>query len=134
MRLLNAAAMISLLTVSACSIGKSGKDLDLATQPGGAIVSVLLQGVRVPGELIAVRDDGVVITARNQLSFFPYASLGGITIKGLGADYQLSPGERPSREKLGRLRLASHFPHGLTPEIERQLLAQLGQSAIVTVQ
>lgn len=134
MRLLTAAAMISILVIPACKIGKSGKDLPLATQPGGAQVAVALQGVRVPGELIAVRDDGVVVTARKQLSFFPFVSLGGLTIQQMSGDYQLSPGERPSREKFERLRLVSRFPQGLTPEIERQLLAELGQSAIVTVQ
>ncbi|MEO5580274.1 MAG: hypothetical protein ABIR58_06415 [Gemmatimonadaceae bacterium] len=125
--------MITILAIPACSIGKSGKDLAFATQPGGAMVGVLSSGGLLRGELVAVRDDGVVITSQKQLSFFPFASLGGLTVTGMKSDYQLSRGETPSREKLERLRLVSHFPQGLTPEIESRLLAQFGQTAIVTV-
>jgi len=125
---------LSLLAFSACVIGKSGKDLAIAAIPGGAQATVVSRGGAISGELVAVRDDGVVLSAQKQLSFFPFASLGGLTIGQMKDDYRLSPGERPSREKLDRLRLVSHFPQGLTPEVERQLLAQLGQAAIVTVQ
>ena len=125
---------LSLLAFSACAIGKSGKDLAIATIPGGAQATVVSRGGAIAGELVAVRDDGVVLSAQKQLSFFPFASLGGLTIGQMKGDYKLAAGERPSREKLDRLRLVSHFPQGLTPEVERRLLAQLGQTAIVTVQ
>ncbi len=133
MRLLKSLAMISVLAVTACTIGKSGKDFAIATQPGGAMVGVVSSGGLLRGELITVRDDGVVITSQKQLTFFPFASLGGLTVAGMKSDYHLSRGETPSREKLERLRLVSHFPQGLTPEIESRLLAQLGQPSIVTV-
>lgn len=133
MRLLRIAATISMLTMSACTVGKSYARLPLAFQPGGAQVVAMSQGASITGELVAVRDDGVILSAQRQLSFIPFASLGGLVVHQLGRNFQLSPRENPSRDKLGRLRSVSHFPQGLTPDIERQLLAQLGQNAIVTV-
>jgi len=126
--------MISVLMVSACTIGKSGKDLAVASHPGGAQVTLLSKDRHFTGELVAVRDDGVVVSVQNRLLFFPFASLGGFAFGKGNRGYRLSPGERPPRDKLSRLRTISHFPQGLTPEIERQLLAQMGQTAIVTIE
>ncbi len=133
MKILIAAAAIAMLFLPACKVGKSAKDLPIATLPGGAPVTVALEGMRVNAELIAVRDDGVVLTLRQKLTFFPFASLGGLAVEQMQDSYRLSPGERPVPEKRERLRLISRFPQGLTPEIERLLLAQMGQSAIETV-
>lgn len=135
MRLLRAAA-ISMIGVTACTntSGKSGKDLAVASQPGGAQVTVTLGGRAYTGELLAVRDDGVIVVTERQLSYFPFASLGGLVVAQMDNDYRLSAGERPASAKLRRLRIVSHFPQGLTPEIERRLLAEIGQAALVTVQ
>lgn len=125
---------IPTLIISACTFGKSGKDLAVASTPGGAKVTLTSGGERFSGELVALRDDGLVVSAQKRLLFVPFSSLAAFAVHDLNIDYQLSARERPSLEKRSRLSSISQFPQGLTPEIERQLLAQLGQAAIETIQ
>lgn len=134
MTTLRAAAIVSIIFVSACTFGKSGEEWPVALRPGGAPVTIVSTGRHFTGELVMVRDNGLVVIANKRLLLFPFASIDVMTATGMGRAFSLSAGEKLSSEKRERLRLISQFPQGMTAEIERRLLAELNQTEITTIE
>jgi len=129
-KILVAAATI---TLSGCQFGKRGSDLAIAHQPGGARATLEMVSGRYSGELIAVQNDGIVISA-GKLMFAPFTALRKLAIDQLGPGYAMNAGDQRDAQKLARLRTVSHFPHGLTPEVQKRLLDRMGQTEILVVQ
>ncbi|MFN2603313.1 MAG: hypothetical protein ABR582_11220 [Gemmatimonadaceae bacterium] len=121
-----------ILLLASCHIGAAGRDLAVARGPGGASVIVETLTTSYQGELIAVQDSGVVLS-RGKLFFVGFPSISEVRADGLGADYRISHAELNDPAKVQRLRLVSHFPQGMTPGIQRALLAQTGQESVETV-
>ena len=121
-----------MLAIASCSFGRRGEDLLIANQPGGAMALLEVSSGNYNGELIAVQDDGLVFRGR-QIAFVPFAAVRTFSVDGMGKDYVLAPGEHPAGEKLAKLRAVSHFPQGLTPGIQKQLLSQAGQTDVVFI-
>ena len=90
------------------------------------------------GELIEVRDDGIVLLATNsqdmahpksELRFVRYQ---GIVSSSIDDSHYSFPNRRaPKPSAREQLRLLSRFPQGLTPELARQLLQAYGQTELV---
>jgi hypothetical protein len=128
--------MISVLVVFAlagCHIGHTGADIPVASQPGGAHVVLRTASGVYNGELLAVQDDGVVIS-NDRIMFAPFTSLALLTVDRMGRQFRLSKAEVPSGDQLALFRAVSRFPQGLSPAIRSQLLAQKSQAEIVVIQ
>ena len=119
--------------MSACVFGGNGALLPVANRPGGATAVLETSSGKLTGELIAVQNDGVVVAGKT-IVFAPFSAMKKLSLDDMSGDYALGRGEFPNAEKLARLRLASHFPQGLTPAIRKALLAQAGQPDIVVIQ
>ena len=128
-RMLSAATILAL---TGCHYGMTAEKLPVANQPGGAQVTVRTAWNKAyVGELIAVQDDGVVIS-NDRIIRFPFRTIARLTVDKMG-DFRLQRVEVPRSEDLAALRAVSRFPQGLTPNIQSQLLAQKSQAEIVVV-
>ena len=85
-----------------------------------------------PGELIEVRDNGLVILSRpdGKLLFVPYEATRASTIEQTDQRYEIKNGRQPPQDVCEHLRLISRFPQGLTPELLQQLLAMYQQTEL----
>jgi len=93
-----------------------------ALGPKGVMMSVRTRQGQLLGELIEVRDAGIVL-ADQKLRFLPYTAILSSEVDKTGSLYAaISKGAVPERGVQERLRLLSRFPQGLTPELVRQLL------------
>ena len=133
MNLRAAIALSGLVIANGCTIGKSGKDLTVASSPSGARISAKVPQSTVTGELVAMGDNGMVVLSGAQLRFLPYALISSMTVSEFGPEYAVSSASPLSAQKRDRLRLISRFPQGMTPVIERAFLARLTQTAVDTV-
>ncbi len=131
MRHLRLIGTLSIVLLSACHFGVTGRDLRVGQQPGGVPVMVKTSSGSYDGELMAIQEDGVLIS-HPKLLFAPFSAIIALRVDTMGNDYSLTSPEIPTSSQLQRLRLVSHFPQGMTPEIRRRLLAQAGQTEIET--
>jgi hypothetical protein len=133
MRIVKLIAIGSVVALASCQFGMRGSELPVAQRPGGAAASIEVSSGKYVGELIAVQDDGVVISG-GRIMFAPFTAMKTFSLDMMGKDYSIDHGELPNAEKLARLRAVSHFPQGLTPDIRRRLLALSGQTEVLSVQ
>ena len=128
-------AVAGMLLSSACAIGKNAADLAVAKSARGAIGTFQTEKGSVPLELLAVRDDGLILQDRSgRILFSPYGSIRRFTPQGFREDYALARGEHPSANKKSMLRAISHYPQGLSGDLERKLLDRAGQQEMLPVQ
>ena len=122
--------LVTLACLSGCSVGMTTRKYRPAQDPKGVIMRVETTQGHLLGELIDVRDAGIVVLADQKLRLLPYAE-----ILSSGADqtesyYSISKRIAPKPDVQAHLRLLSRFPQGLTPELMRQLLDALGQTEL----
>ena len=123
--------LIVLLALAGCRFGPSLKNFEPAHSPGGAEAILMLDLRNLRGELLALRDDGLVVLAKDELVFVPFEAIqhGRLAQKGAFIRNGSAPDER-ARE---RLRLLSRYPQGLSADVEARLLAAYGQDELTTV-
>jgi hypothetical protein len=85
------------------------------------------------GELLAVQDDGVIISS-DRIMFAPFAAIIAIEVEGMGRQFRLQRSAVPIGDQLAQFRAVSRFPQGLTPNIRAVLLAQRSQAEIAVIQ
>ena len=120
---------------SACTFGKNAADLSVAKSASGTMATYETEKGSLPVELLAVRDEGLVLQDRSRrILFAPYASIRRFSPQGLGGEYTIARGEQPSATKKAMLRSISHYPQGLSGELERTLLDRAGQRELLTLQ
>ena len=128
-------ALLVVTGITACKFGKNAANLPVATSPRGVTASLILPTRTLSVELIEIRDDAMVVQEnQRQLLLVPYRLIRSFTPKDLPGAYTLRLGEQPVGEKRSRLQAVSHFPQGMTPEIQRKVLAAAGQRELVVVQ
>lgn len=110
----------------------SGAELPVATQPDGAHVSLLTASGAYTGELLAVQDDGVIIST-DRIMFAPFSAITSLKVDRMGRQFRLGRADVPSGERLAQFRAVSRFPQGLTPNIRSRLLAQKSQAEIAVI-
>lgn len=121
------------LLPSGCTVGPSIHSARQAHNPTG-VNSEIRYGEHIRGgELIAVREEGIVILSRGNLSVVPFKVIQSARFSGRGAP-RLSHGRRPDEDGLERLRQLSRYPHGLSNEVLQRLLDEFDQDELTVVQ
>ena len=115
-------ALITLSFASGCRVGPRIENLNLASSPRGTVVEVTRTSGSVRGELLAVNDDAIVVLEGRRMVTIPFALIREAKFPELGRSYYLVGGETPNAKEIGALRRVSHFPQGITPEIQAKLL------------
>ena len=143
---MRAAAAIVLLAgaTSGCTFGLTADKFMPARGPEGIHTGVITRSARFDGELLAVRDDALLLlasatapgsgapppqNARRMVRLIPFTAIVRAQFLQLGPGFQIREGHAPSGRIKERLRLVSRFPHGMSPDIEADLLKAYGQSA-----
>jgi hypothetical protein len=95
---------------------------------------VTTKGVDINGELIEVRDGGVVLltAASGKLRFVAYSEVRSSNFERLG--HLIEGGRTPDPSTRERLRLVSRFPQGMSPEVLQTLLKAAGQTELLGIQ
>jgi hypothetical protein len=123
-------AFTALATLQAClhHFGTKVESFPTAHSPEGIIGEVVTTGTKYKGEVIEVRDTGIVILAAGTFRFVPYSAIRSSHFDGIGGP--ISSKKVPSFQNRERLRLVSRFPQGLTPEILQKLLSANAQTEL----
>ena len=120
---------------SGCKFGKNAATFPVAKSASGTTATLQAASGTFTVELLAVRDDGLIVQDRNRrMLFFPYDAIQSFVPESIRGDYVLSRGERPSSSRIAMLKTISHYPQGLNAALERTLLDKLGQRELITQQ
>ena len=143
---MRAAAAVVLLAgaTSGCAFGMTADKFVPGRGPEGIRSAVTTRTARFDGELIAVRDDALLLLASAtapgdgtrapqnaslMVRLIPFTAIVSAQFHQLGRGSQIGEGRVPSASVKERLRLVSRFPYGMSPAIEADLLKAYGQSA-----
>ena len=135
---------LATVTLSACAVGMHVRDFQPARGAEGVGATVRTPTATLTGELLEVRDSGLLLLTRDdaaashaapqqdkgQIRLIPYSAIARAQFAQLGARTDLDNGRPPSPGLRERLRLVSRFPDGLSPAVEADLLKAYGQSAV----
>jgi hypothetical protein len=114
----------------ACQFGTRVGTLTVAHEPTGTAARITLRsGTVVNGELLAVGDTDITMLWSDSVWSMPYAR--ARTMIFTGVPVTLNNGHGPTPTERDRLRLASRFPQGLSPDLEARLLAAHHQTALI---
>ena len=113
-----------------CSFGMTARKYRPAQDPKGVIMRIDTAQGQLLGELIEVRDVGIVVLADQKLRLLPYTVILSSEVDQTASRYSISRRTVPKPDVQAHLRLLSRFPRGLTPELMRQLLAAHGQTQL----
>ncbi len=116
------AALITISLAAGCRFGPKMENLNIARSPRGAVVQVTRATGAVSGELLAVNDDGLVVLEGRRMVTIPFSEIRDARFTEMGSGYRVGGGKRPNPEAIAKLRRVSHFPQGITPEIQARLL------------
>ena len=115
-------ALIAVSLVTSCRFGPKLEDMHLARSPRGTTMQVTTVGRAVSGELLAVTDSGLVVLEGRRMVTIPFVEIRDARSSELGGGYRFSGQKRPNAGSIARLRRVSHFPQGITPEIQARLV------------
>ena len=127
-------ALICLSTLSGCVFGKNAANLTVAVSPWGTMGKLRTSSLNLDGELIEMRDQAMIFRdTNNRLLIVPYSAIQYFTPVGLKRPYLITPRDRPVGEIKSSLASISHFPRGMTPEIQRRMLEVVKQDDFITI-
>lgn len=124
------ATTLATLTFTACVIGGNVKTF----QPAGAagiVMHFMFAGSSVAhaAEVLAVRDSGLVVVHADSLKLLRYADTRELDFRPVK---RRVTGGRPLGPVLREeVRILTRYPQGISPDLERRLLAAYGQTQIV---
>ena len=106
---------------------------------GGVKVRIRTDQRMLMGELIAVRNDGIIVLDQ-KLRLLPYSTIVELDFEQQvtsrhairWSDLPLKKRRAPKPDALAHLRLLSRFPQGLSPSLLQQLLRVHGQTALAS--
>jgi hypothetical protein len=113
-----------------CTFGMTALKYRPAQEPKGVNMRIDTAQGQLSGELIEVRDVGIVILADQKLRLLPYTVILSSKVDQTESRYAISQRTVPKPEVQEHLRLLSRFPQGLTPELMKQLLGEYGQTEL----
>jgi hypothetical protein len=122
-----------------CVFGPRVDNSPLARRPEGVDVDASSQLGRFTGELLEVRDAGLLLLVVPERAMgkpvvlLPYGAIRAARFGRLGAGYGLKDGQPPVPATRERLRRVSRFPQGLSDVVLRRLLDAYGQAEVVRV-
>jgi len=122
------------IVATACSYGTRLADFPPAQHPNGVSVKVTTSRGEMAGELIEMRESGLVFLtfASGKLRLVPYVEIRSAKFEQVGS--LVGGGRPPSSQNHQRLRLLSRFPQGMSPDILHKLLQAAGQSELLGAQ
>ena len=133
-RVINLPAMIVfLLLTNGCHFGVTAKKYPAAQGPKGVTMAITTQQGQFSGELIEVRDTGLIVLTIRELRLVPYGVIISSALEQTDSRYAISNGRAPEPDVREHIRLLSRFPQGLTPDLLHQLLQVYGQSELAGV-
>lgn len=135
-RLISWVIIIAALFGHGClrTIGPTTRTLATIQGPRGVVIEMRTNQRAMTGELIAIRDEGLVVLASQQLTLVPFQAIRVANFEQLGQPYSLRDGRPPDTVVRERLRLASRYPQGLSPEVLAAFLQALGQAELTQVE
>jgi len=135
------AVFLAALAVAACHVGPQVNKSDLGVSAYGANVDVELtrkvraKRVEYNGELLEVRDDGLLILTHEEvdtdprIALIPWSTIYRAGTSDLpGIAVRMSQGDSQRKASTDKLRNVSRYPQGLSPGLTDRLLARYGQS------
>lgn len=135
MRFHRIAVMAFGIAAAGCQPGANPAMYQVATSVQGATLQIQTSTGRKEGELLSVRDDGVIVFLRDgRVALVPWSSTTLVVAKGMGREYQYGSRIPPYASVKKNLILVSHYPQGMTPEIQARVLASKGQAQLVMLQ
>jgi hypothetical protein len=115
---------------NACSLGMTSLKYRPAQDPKGVMMRVTTAQGQLLGELIEVRDIGIVVLTDEKLRLLPFTEIVSSAVDQTESHYGISKKSVPKPDVQAHLRLLSRFPQGLTPELMQQLLVAHGQTEL----
>jgi hypothetical protein len=127
-------SLASLVIVSAACVMHTG------TQPGtfkpahtanGIEASLSVAGMRITGELLEVRDTGLVVLAQARVVLVPFPTIRIGTFH--HTKVTIVDGRPPDGDALAELRMLSRFPYGIPRGALQGLLASKRQDSLAVI-
>jgi hypothetical protein len=119
--------------VYGCRYGTSVTHFPPAQGPHGVMVQVTTDQRPFSGELIEVRDTGLVLLADQKLRLLPYTAIVSSRIDQTSSRYAPRNRLAPNPDALEHLSLLSRFPQGLTADLLHSLLGIYEQTELAGV-
>jgi hypothetical protein len=110
-----------------CLMGPLPSAAPLANQPRGALLMIGVAGGEYQGELLDVRDTGVVVRTDEGLLLIEFTAMRYMRAE-LMPGGAMAPVKAYARRDA--LKLRSRFPQGLSPALEHELLRSTGQAEL----
>jgi hypothetical protein len=128
-------ALLAIMSLTACATGKNAAELEIARSPAGATLRLTLTGKRkLEGELLELRDNGAVMFLRDgRVALVTWTATSQALAPELDGRYIYGLNMPPRADVKANLILVSHFPQGMTPDIEARYLASKGQKELVII-
>ena len=111
-----------------CAYGMTTEKLTPAHEPAGVVARISTDQQPLSGELIELRDDGLLLVSDKIVRLVPYARIASAQFD--QTKDKIDGHQPPSRERRERLRLLSRYPQGLGPDLLRELLRAYGQDEL----
>ena len=130
-------AVVLLPVLSAgCRLGPTTESIAPAARPQGAETEVRYaregRDDTLVGELVAVREDGVLLLAPSGLTLVSYEVLSEARLEDVLGSSRRLPG-RPSESERARVALFARYPFGVGEDGVTGLLAALGQERLIEI-
>lgn len=118
-----------------CHMGPRLGRYPVAVRPEGVTVAASARHGRIQGELLEVRDAGLVLLitpagGRARVVLLPYAAIREARLQDMDKKDTLRDGQPPAARQSERFRSVSRFPQGLSEALLRQLLDAYGQAEL----
>lgn len=123
--------VIGAALVGACATGPGVDTYTPALTPAGAEIRVRTRRADIRGELLEVRDSGIVVLTAAEIVYVPFPVIASFALAHEGAGYVDS---MPTPDVRERLRLLSRFPTGLAADPLARLLAAKGQQSVRSIE
>jgi hypothetical protein len=120
-------AAVAALASLGCFTGPGADTYRPAITPSGAEVRVRAEDTTISGELLEVRDSGIVVMPPDDIVYISFAAIDHLSLRQERIFYS---GGEPKPDVRERLRLISRFPGGLPPEHLERLLGGRGKSSL----
>ena len=139
--------LLAVLFLTACHVGPQIENVRTAVRASGAEVMVKAHHDAYPkrrqyvGELLEVDNSGVLlnltteVAPNGQVTLVPWSiikRIDAISFPGLRATMRSGGSNRES--VIEKMRLASRYPQGLSPELRRRLLESYNQSSVNVIE